>query len=237
MYLKSDGAGGLAVLIAVFETLKIDLMRVSELSLREGLLYDLVGRLRDIDDVRDATVASAAMRWSIDQEQADKVTQTALALFEQVREAWKFDRRNYNILKWSAQLHEIGLQVSHSQYHKHGSYILTHADFAGFSRTEQALLSRIVLCHRRKFRPEVFEELASQAIKPGMRMCVLLRLAVLLHRGRTDEKLPDIKISVVGDHIRFVFPDAWLGEHTLTHGDLEEERKFLARAGFELDFA
>ena len=108
---------------------------------------------------------------------------------------------------------------------------------SGFSRTEQALLSRIVLCHRRKFRPEVFEELASQAIKPGMRMCVLLRLAVLLHRGRTDEKLPDIKISVVGDHIRFVFPDAWLGEHTLTHGDLEEERKFLARAGFELDFA
>ncbi|MEJ2309030.1 MAG: exopolyphosphatase [Gammaproteobacteria bacterium] len=229
-------AGGLAVLIAVFETLAIDLMRVSELSLREGLLYDLVGRLRDID-IRDASVESAAMRWSIDRQQADKVTKTALEFFEQVKGAWKFDRRNRNVLKWSAQLHEIGLQVSHNQYHKHGGYILTHADLAGFSRTEQALLSRIVLCHRRKFRPEIFEDLASQAVKPGMRMCILLRLAALLHRGRTDESLPDIAISAIGNHIRLGFPAGWLEQHTLTRGDLKEERKYLSKAGFQLEFA
>ena len=229
-------AGGLAVLIAVFETLSIDLMRVSEFSLREGLLYDLVGRLRDID-IRDASVESAATRWSIDRQQADKVTKTALEFFEQVKGAWKFDRRNRNVLKWSAQLHEIGLQVSHSQYHKHGGYILTHADLAGFSRTEQALLSRIVLCHRRKFRPEVFEDLASQAVKAGMRMCILLRLAALLHRGRTGESLPDIAISVIGSRIRLVFPDGWLEQHTLTRGDLKEEKKYLSKAGFELEFA
>ena len=228
-------AGGLAVLIAVFETLRIELMRVSDLSLREGLLYDLVGRMRDVD-VRDASVASAAKRWSIDTEQADKVTETVLALFEQVREPWKFDRRNRNILRWSAQLHEIGLQVSHTQYHKHGGYILTHADLAGFSRTEQALLSRLVLCHRRKFRHEIFEELAAQTIKPGMRMCVLLRLAVLLHRGRTEEDLPDITIKVKRKGIRLQFPDGWLHEHTLTYEDLKEEKSFLSNAGFKLKF-
>jgi exopolyphosphatase/guanosine-5'-triphosphate,3'-diphosphate pyrophosphatase len=229
-------AGGLAVLIAVFETLKIELMRVSDLSLREGLLYDLVGRMRDVD-VRDASVASAAKRWSIDTEQADKVTETVLSLFEQVRESWKFDRRNRNILRWSAQLHEIGLQVSHTQYHKHGGYILTHADLAGFSRTEQALLSRLVLCHRRKFRPEIFEELAAQTIKPGMRMCVLLRLAVLLHRGRTEEDLPDITIKVKRKSISLKFPDGWLDEHTLTYEDLKEEKSFLSNAGFKLKFS
>ncbi|MDX1345170.1 MAG: exopolyphosphatase [Sedimenticolaceae bacterium] len=229
-------AGGLAVLIAVFETLRIELMRVSELSLREGLLYDLVGRMRDVD-VRDASVASAAKRWSIDREQADKVTGTVVALFEQVRESWKFDRRNRNILRWAAQLHEIGLQVSHTQYHKHGGYILTHADLSGFSRTEQVLLSRLVLCHRRKFRPELFEELAAQTVKPGMRMCVLLRLAVLLHRGRTEENLPDINIRVRGKRIRLEFPAGWLDEHTLTCEDLKEERKYLDKAGFKLKFS
>ena len=229
-------AGGLAVLIAVFETLKIELMRVSDLSLREGLLYDLVGRMRDID-VRDASVASAARRWSIDTEQADKVTRTVLALFEQVKEAWKFDRRNRDILRWAAQLHEIGLQVSHTQYHKHGGYILTHADLSGFSRTEQALLSRLVLCHRRKFRPEIFEELAAPTIKPGMRMCILLRLAVLLHRGRTEEELPVISIRVAGKKIRLGFPDGWLEAHTLTHEDLKEEREYLAGSGFRLKFS
>ena len=229
-------AGGLAVLIAVFETLKIELMRVSDLSLREGLLYDLVGRMRDVD-VRDASVASAAKRWSIDTEQAEKVTETVLDLFEQVREPWKFDRRNRNILRWSAQLHEIGLQVSHTQYHKHGGYILTHADLAGFSRTEQALLSRLVLCHRRKFRPEIFDELAAQTIKPGMRMCVLLRLAVLLHRGRTEEDLPDITIKVKRNSIRLKFPEGWLDEHTLTHEDLKEEKGFLSNADFKLKFS
>lgn len=228
-------AGGLAVLVAVFETLDIDLMRVSDLSLREGLLYDLVGRLRDVD-VRDASVASAAMRWSIDLEQADKVMETVQSLCEQVSDSWKFDRRNYDVLRWSARLHEIGLQVSHTQYHKHGGYILTHADLSGFSRTEQALLSRIVLCHRRKFRPEVFEELASPTVKPGMRMCALLRLAVLLHRGRTGETIPEIRINVKGNHIHLTFPENWLAEHTLTCGDLEEERVYLAKAGFELGF-
>ena len=131
------------------------------------------------------------------------------------------------------------MQVSHTQYHKHGGYILTHADLSGFSRTEQALLSRLVLCHRRKFRPELFEELAEQTVKPGMRMCVLLRLAVLLHRGRTEEDLPEVRIrvKVKGNRIRMTFPDGWLDEHTLTREDLKEERKYLARAGFKLKFS
>jgi exopolyphosphatase/guanosine-5'-triphosphate,3'-diphosphate pyrophosphatase len=99
------------------------------------------------------------------------------------------------------------------------------------------LLSRLVLCHRRKFRPEIFDELAAQTIKPGMRMCVLLRLAVLLHRGRAEEDLPDITIKVKRNSIRLKFPEGWLDEHTLTHEDLKEEKGFLSNADFKLKFS
>jgi exopolyphosphatase/guanosine-5'-triphosphate,3'-diphosphate pyrophosphatase len=68
-------------------------------------------------------------------------------------------------------------------------------------------------------------------------MCVLLRLAVLLHRGRTDEELPDIRVEARGNRIRLAFPDGWLDEHTLTYEDLKEERKYLGKAGFKLKFS
>lgn len=237
--LKDDRApiltGGLTVLIAVFETLGIEQMRVSDQALREGLLYDLVGRIQH-KDAREASVESAIQRWNLDTGHADNVTRTALALFDQVSADWKLIGENRRLLKWAAQLHEIGLQISHGAYHKRGAYILTYADLPGFSRTEQALLATLVLNHRQKLRMSSFEELVSRAQRPGVRLCVLLRLAVLLHRGRTDEQVPEVNISVDEENMRLQFPEGWLEQHPLSQADLEKEQVFLGAAGLGLTY-
>lgn len=225
--------GGLAVLIAVFETLGIEQMRVSGQALREGLLYDLVGRIQH-KDTREATVQSGLKRWNLDASHIENVMRTAMSLFEQVEVGWKLTGENKLILKWAAQLHEIGLQITHGAYHKHGAYILRHADLPGFSRTDQSLLAILILNHRQKFRMNSFESLVTRAQKPGLKLCVLLRLAVLLHRGRTDEQVPDILIQVDKSDIMLRFPEYWLEQHSLTHADLKKECQFLKAAGFSL---
>ncbi len=237
--LKPDRApvlpGGVAILTAIFETLGIAQMRVSDHALREGLLYDLVGRLQH-HDVRDVTVSSAMQRWNLDIEHANNVTATVRKLFEQVQADWGLTHEHGDMLAWAAQLHEIGLQISHGAYHKRGAYILTHADLPGFSRPEQALLAALVLNHRQRFRMGAFEDLVEPVITPGVRLCVLLRLAALFHRGRTDEQVPDIVIKADKKHVELHFPYGWLDQHPLTQADLGKEYEYLKGANIKLLF-
>ncbi|MCG6939069.1 MAG: exopolyphosphatase [Gammaproteobacteria bacterium] len=229
-------AGGLSVLLAIFKVLSIEQMQVSDQSMREGLLYDLVGRITH-NDVRDATIEAYMSRWGVDIEQAQRVTNTVEKLCAFACNQWSIDDNQLKpLLKWAAMLHEIGLQVSHNNYHKHGAYILTNADMQGFSRQEQALLAALVLCHRSKFRVGAFKELMNPFVKAGKNMCVLLRIAVLLHRGRTDQSVPDIDITVTQNNINLRFPAGWLDEHSMTLADLIKEIKYLDAAGYKLSF-
>jgi exopolyphosphatase/guanosine-5'-triphosphate,3'-diphosphate pyrophosphatase len=228
--------GGLSVLLAIFKTLKIETMQVSDQSMREGLLYDLVGRITH-QDVRDATVEAAMSHWAVDTEQAQRITNTVERLCLSACEQWSIDLEQIKpLVKWASMLHEIGLQVSHNNYHKHGAYILTNADMQGFSRQEQALLAALVLSHRSKFRTDEFKQLMKPFVKAGKYMCILLRLAVLLHRGRTDMPLPDIDIIVDNKSITLNFPAGWLDEHSMTLADLIKEINYLDAAGYKLSF-
>ena len=237
--LKPDRApvlpGGVAILTAVFETLDIDQMRVSEQALREGLLYDLVGRLQH-KDVRDATVQSAMQRWNLDIEHASNVTETVKNLFNQVKSDWSLTNEHRDLVVWAAQLHEIGLQISHGTYHKRGAYILAHADLPGFSRQEQSILATLVLSHRQRFRTNAFDDLVESVRQPSLRLCLLLRLAVLFHRGRTDEQVPNVSIKAGKDFVELHFPYGWLDQHPLTQADLGKECDHLKEADITLLF-
>lgn len=229
-------AGGLSVLLSIFKALNIELMQVSDQSLREGLLYDLVGRITH-QDVRDATVESVMSRWGVDIEQAKRITVTVEHLCETACKQWPIDSEHMKpLLKWASMLHEIGLQVSHNNYHKHGAYLLTNADMLGFSRQEQALLAALVLSHRSKFRVDTFNQLMKPFIKLGKHMCVLLRIAVLLHRGRTELSVPNIGIVINDKNISLQFPENWLNDHSMTHADLIKETVQLENAGFLLSY-
>jgi exopolyphosphatase/guanosine-5'-triphosphate,3'-diphosphate pyrophosphatase len=229
-------AGGLAVLVAIFDALQIEQMEVSDLALREGLLYDLLGRIRH-EDVRARSVRNFALRYATDLEQGARVERTALTCLRQVARAWTLEFEEHEaMLAWAAQLHEIGLAISHNQYHKHGAYVLFNSDLPGFSQQEQSLLGALVRGHRRKFPNDEFDSLPAEEVIPARRLCVLLRLAVALRRSRSAQAMPRFTIKVTSHRIQLEFPAQWLDCHALTRADLEEEARYLRDAGFDLDF-
>ncbi len=231
--------GGLAVLIAAFDALAIDAMEVSEVALREGLLYDLLGRIRH-EDVRGRTVRALMERFGVDADQGARVERTALTCLRQAAPAWGLRYEDWqDLLSWAARLHEVGLGVSHSSYHKHGAYLLEHADLPGFSRQEQALLAALVRGHRRKFPQATFEALPTNDQATVRRLCVLLRLAVALRRARDGSTLPrfTLEVDAPASRLTLRFPDGWLDGQPLTRADLEEEAAYLRDADFALDFA
>ena len=150
---------GLAILLEVVENFAIDRVRVAEGAMREGLLYDLMGRFTD-EDARVRSVRAMEKRYHVDGVQADRVEATAVALLEQVESDWGLeDPLAESVLRWAARLHETGLDIAHSKYQRHSAYLLEHADMPGFPREEQLLLSALVGGHRRQLSVESLEDL------------------------------------------------------------------------------
>ncbi len=228
--------GGVAILSAVFEALRIDLMLISDGALREGLLYELIGRSQD-KDTRDQSIAELALRYGVDGEQAKRVATTAGRLFKQAQGSWLLDARaDRKLLEWAAQIHEIGLAVAHAQHHHHGGYLLMHSDMAGFSRQEQRHLAVLVRLHRRKFDTQELAGMPDDERERLQRLCVLLRLAVVLNRSRSSAAPPSVTASAEKNRITLHFPARFLSEHPLTLADLEGEQGFLRVADMELAF-
>lgn len=227
-------AGGLAILAEILGILEIKQMRAADGALREGLLYDLVGRLTD-EDARTRSVRAMQGRYHVDVAQADRVEATALNFLEQTQKEWGLeDPFAALVLSWSARLHEIGLDVSHSHYHKHGAYLLEHADMPGFPQEEQRILASIVGSHRRKIHLDLLQELNPPWHLKVEFLIVLLRLAVLLHRGRSAVALPKIGLQARGRSLEISFPRGWTDDHPLTATDLENEVENLKSSGFRL---
>jgi exopolyphosphatase/guanosine-5'-triphosphate,3'-diphosphate pyrophosphatase len=226
--------GGLAILAEIFAVLGVQSMRVAEGALREGLLYDLVGRLTD-EDARVRSVRAMQGRYHVDTAQAERVEATALDFLKQTQRAWELDEQfAESVLSWAARVHEIGLDVSHSHYQKHGAYLLEHADMPGFPQEEQKILAGIVGAHRRKMHVEQLQDLYPPWHIKAEYLIVLLRLAVLLHRGRSPSALPKIELKANGRSLELAFPKGWLDERPLTAADLEREVEYLKAAGFRL---
>ncbi|MGQ0697925.1 MAG: Ppx/GppA phosphatase family protein [Panacagrimonas sp.] len=229
-------AGGLAVLAGVFDSLELQVMSTSERALREGLIYDLLGRLSD-QDVRDRAVQAMAARYDVDAAHADAVGSTALKLLKQAQAGWQLEPKlSGALLGWAARLHEIGLVIAHAQYHKHGEYILRHADLQGFSQTDQRLLAALVRLHRSKFTMSACDDLPSAYVEPIQRLAVLFRLAFLLHRSRAPGLKPPVRLSVNRRAVDVQFADGWLATHPLTQADLAQEAEHLLAIQMRLRF-
>lgn len=226
-------AGGVAILTAVFEALEIARMEVSSGALREGVLQDLLGRMHG-EDVRADAVERLAMRYSVDIHQVRRVETTALEIFEAVRSSWQFPEDAERLLSWAAWLHETGLAIAHSSYHKHGAYIVAHADLAGFSRQEQQLLAVLVRLHRRRFAKTVVIGVDHNWNLPIRRLAAILRIAVLLHRGRDPGQNLEFKIAARGQTLELRLPRGWARHFPLTAADLEQEMNQLRGSGVRL---
>lgn len=216
-------AGGFAVMYAIFKELEVSEMLVSDVGLRQGVFYDLVGRKLD-KDLRFDTVDHFQKIYNVDREQAARVENIALKCFNgllmQMKEQQWNNQRKF--LLWACRLHEIGLGISHLGYHKHSSYIVREADMPGFSKIEQSRLARLILAHRGdlgKMVPMVESEQVW-----GVILC--LRLAVIFCRARTDVVFPEnttLEINLKKKKYVLKIPKAWLAGNPLTFDALRQE--------------
>jgi exopolyphosphatase/guanosine-5'-triphosphate,3'-diphosphate pyrophosphatase len=229
--------GGMAILAEVMSSLKIDALDISSGALREGLLFDMLGRLHD-EDARERSIRAMQRRYHVDLEQAARVEATAAALLEQVARPWQLTQPRFKqLLVWAARLHEVGLDIAHARYHHHGGYLIANSDLPGFVRLEQQLIASLVTLHRRKLDDPFLDELPSSWRAPVFKLVVLLRLAVLLHRSRSPTDLPAITLSTGKDFLELKFPQGWLDDNPLTAADVEQEKEWLRARGFELELA
>lgn len=212
--------GGVSVLRAVFELLGIERMQPAQGALRHGVLFDLIDRESADTDVRSTTVQRLAVKFGVDAAQAERVGRVACHFLRQLRsdpapELQRHERK----LAWAARLHEIGSRISHSDYHKHGAYILEHADAPGFAQPELHRLGLLVLGHRgklRKLEADFEDELFVHQL-------VCFRLAVILCHARRDPDLQGLKLRG-GDHaFTLAVPEKWARAYPQSAHLLREE--------------
>ena len=197
--------GGVSVLRAIFGLLDIQQMQVAVGALRHGVLYDLLDREQGATDLRSTSVDRLAGKFATDTVQSQRVSKVARQLFLMVikqrpdtQELTPVNDRLLRKLQWAAQLHEVGSHISHSDYHKHGAYILDHADAPGFALSELHRLSQLVLGHRGKLRKlEVdFED------RSFVQQLLCLRIAVILCHARREPDLQGLQLELDSEHGR-----------------------------------
>ena len=215
-------AGGLAVMLALFRELGISRMTPAQGAMREGILWDLLGRVHD-QDMRDVTVAQFQRRYQVDAPQAARVTDLALTLLRDVagsvREPMVTARHR---LAWAAKLHEVGISIAHSGFHKHGAYILENADMPGFSRKDQMNMAALVRASRGNLKK--LDLTWGDANWP---LILCLRLAVLFSLGRRDMDLAGLRLVSKGgdraDEWELQIPEPLLQDNPLTQAALADE--------------
>ncbi|UTW44749.1 exopolyphosphatase [bacterium SCSIO 12696] len=224
---------GVAITCALVDCLGIERMSISQGALREGVVYDMIGRLSH-EDVRERTVNALARRCGVAQQNADRVEAMAAQLFAAVSASWQLKGEALQLLCWAARLHEIGLSISHSQFHKHGEYLIQNSDLPGFSQRDQQWLATLVRCHRRKLPVDMLAELPENSRKTLERLCLLLRLAVLFKYVAPLEGEPEFDAFANGDTLTLRTTEEWRLRHPLTMTELEAEAQAVAAGGYHL---
>ena len=224
---------GVAILKGIFDSFKIKKMNYSDGALREGALWDLIGRSGH-ENVRQRTVKSMQKRFHVNQGQANRVKECALAMLDQVEKDWKLPSTARKWLLWAAELHEVGLSITHHQFQKHGAYLVLHSDMAGFTNQGQELLAVLLKGHRRKFPLAGLEGLSVMVRQQARYLCLLLRLAAVLNNSRGAVELPEIECQGKADTLTLIFPNDWFKQHPLTQDDLRVEADYLKAAGLTL---
>ncbi|MBR7059051.1 MAG: Ppx/GppA family phosphatase [Neisseriaceae bacterium] len=219
---KDSFAGGLAVMTAIFVELDIKQMSVTDAALRDGVFYDLIGR-RLNGDMRNTTIATFQNRYHVDIAQALRVENLALQFLNALSIQVSQERQRWiSLVSWAARVHEIGLSIAHTAYHKHSAYILDQADMPGFSRTEQHILSILVLSHRGNIK-KIYDVIDNHNIITAI---LSLRLSALLNRARTDINLPDntlLQLDVEHKKFTLSIQKQWLVDNPLTMHTLKLE--------------
>ncbi len=203
-------------------------------ALREGIVYDLSGRLHH-EDIRQRSIDKLVKQFKIDTKHAKRVKNTIDNLIDLSNVS--LTPSQLEILDWAAQLHELGLNISHSHFEKHSAYIIQNADMPGFSTQEQLKLSVVIALLRRKIKKEWLQKLSKRQRLKCIPLMVIFRAATLLNRPRIDYAI-DLKFLKIDENkITIGFKNDWLERHPLTKEDLYAEAKYLKTLEIDYIFA
>ncbi len=228
--------GGLAILSACFNAFALENLKTSPYALREGILHDLLGRMENRDP-RENTIRAFKARHGVDQVQVERVRKIALDAFRQIQDAAFLKPAHRQLLNWAADLHEVGLSVSHSHYQEHSGYLVQHSDMAGFTQQEQQFLAALVRHHRRVMPRDFARPLPNRMHEPLRFTLFCLRFACILCRSRDDQVIPGFRLNAADHEISAVFQTQWLQTHPLTLADLHMEMQQLRLTGLQLVIA
>jgi exopolyphosphatase/guanosine-5'-triphosphate,3'-diphosphate pyrophosphatase len=219
--------GGLAILGALMSSFSIEELLPAAGALRQGVIVDLHGRLAGRRDMRDDSVRELQRRFAVDAAHADRVASVALARHAALGPgvAEGDERRE---LAWACALHEAGMIVSHHDYHRHGAYLVSNADAAGFSQSQQRRLGELVLGQRGGLR-KVEAALARESF---VWQLLCLRLAIAECHARADVDANAATLARSGRRVSLRFAEGWADSHPRTLHLLQQEAEAWARGGW-----
>lgn len=186
---------GVAILLAVMKAFGVRLLHYCDGALREGVMYDMLSRI-NCYDVRDESVATLISRFGVDKKHGKRIAKTASVFFTQAYRLLDLPSDSRQILRWAALLHEVGIVIGRSGYHKHSSYLLKYADMAGFSRTEQEKLSLLVRYHRGAINQSDYDRMVKIGGRNLAWLALLLRLSVVANFGRFELSKQQLKLTI-----------------------------------------
>lgn len=228
---------GLAILIAIFKSLKIHSLNYAPAALREGVIYEMESSLANTN-IKERSAQSLATRYDVDTKQAKLVLDTCFSLFEQAKDQWHINEQRLKpLLGWSALLHEVGLHINSRGVQRHSAYILANAELPGFNSEQQTLISTLARFHRKKIKIIELPQLTQFSHYEVLNCIILIRLAVLLNIKRQQDFLPDYQFNVDKNRIHLEFPTGWLDDHPVIAADLEKEKEQIEKANVKLAFS
>ncbi|MFM2589057.1 exopolyphosphatase [Vibrio sp. TBV020] len=231
-------AAGVAILHAIFKSLNIDEMHFSQGALREGLLFEMEESFKRTD-IRMRTTENLASKHLVDLEHAAKIKGQAKEFLQQVHKELEIKASSplFDLLEWSALLHEVGLSISLQAFHRHSAYILRHTYMPGFNREQQQVLAILVRFQRKALKLHEMEEFTLFKKKHIVGLIRILRLAILVNGQRNDEPLPPLSIKIDGDKWALTSSDKdWLKNNKLLQADFIAEQEYWQNAGWSLNF-
>ena len=216
--------GGLSILMGIMQELGIDSVQPIEAGLRMGVLWDLHLRATKRDR-REQSVRGFLQRFGGDAARADRVADYAGQTFGMMKPA---DESLARHLHWSALLHEVGQAVSHSGYHKHGAYLIEHADLPGFTTREQRCMATLIAAQKGNLR-----KVSDALTDPDLARAILaLRLAVLFSHARLALDGAGLRVKMKS-RIELELDSAWVAQHPTVAFWMQKERACWIEVGIE----
>ncbi|ESP93617.1 MULTISPECIES: guanosine-5'-triphosphate,3'-diphosphate diphosphatase [Pseudoalteromonas] len=226
---------GLAILIALFESLEIEYMGLAGGALREGVLYSMIEDL-SVADIRKRTLNCFMARYHVDNLQAQRVYEISNGFLNQLQGYWSVDMRfGSDALKAASVMHEIGLLIDFKEYHLHSAYILNNSVMPGYTRAQKQLIAALVSCHRLDIDTDSFSTLGVNQHLAEV-LIRLLRIGVILSMRRQDDVLPELFLTASEpETLTLTMPKTWLDEHPLMCSELEQEARYQEKCGWLLN--